>query len=378
MRSSKSKVSNSKPSKVNARLSEYTLLAACTIACFSESDAQITYTDIDPDSEIALGGTFGNTGRTFIDLDDDGTNDFEIEIYRYAFGGYYASEFTTWTIKPLANASVLQETGNVAENIPIGDPIGSTATNWQSSVGVLAAIYDIGLNRGNFRDANNDIIAVRLTKPDGPHYGWIRVGWDTDSYNSFTARDFGYEQTANQPILAGASGLPCATPAGLFSFIPGAGEAQLNWNSVPGALEYRVKGQAVPGPGGAILASVENSLRVTGLTPGNYQWSVRARCLSGFSGFASPVPFTIPILRSHTEEDNLAPSVIITERAIYLEFEDASWNLIVADLAGRVHIERNNLSQNERIDLSMLPAGAAVIHLNDGIKSKYSTVVVLD
>ncbi len=193
------------------KLENYSLVAVGVIAFAANADAQIVYTDIDPD----FTGTSENWDGIDIDMDNDGQVDFV----------FYASYFSSTTsntntphsyssryLKVNANANevvnekfgghlfpdAISANGNINDNLSAF----SADAAWQTGMNQTMAYTFDGFSGGDFRCETDKYVGVRFKIGTDWHYGWIRVTVDCDA-SEFIVKDYAYESTPNTPILAG-------------------------------------------------------------------------------------------------------------------------------------------------------------------------------
>lgn len=171
-------------------LSVFTLLFSSIIS------AQISYTDIIPDTNLAsVGPDWDPVG---IDFDDDGT--FEMET----FDGLYFTlslQDTPWTeyckiwsvgdendgwdkVQPITENSQIDVDGNYQS---LGD---ASMADWFGDT-------TFPLNQDAY-------IAVQIYLNGNTHYGWVRVQWNG---TEFIYKDYAYNTTPNEKINAGQQSL---------------------------------------------------------------------------------------------------------------------------------------------------------------------------
>ncbi|MBL6964177.1 MAG: T9SS type A sorting domain-containing protein [Bacteroidetes bacterium] len=195
-----------KQKSFESKLKTYTSVAAGVVASAGIANAQIVYTDIDPDIMIS-------DSSYLIDLNNDANADFRL-IHLY----YYYSN------------SILNAIGLEGLNIneALGDTILSTSYSYVSFYpAMLNANDDISENKqvwyyssyalmyyngvygsytfkgGNWKSTTDKFLGLRF-KMDGKwHYGWARIDI-TAKGEAFIIKDYAYESYPEKHILAGA------------------------------------------------------------------------------------------------------------------------------------------------------------------------------
>lgn len=120
----------------------------------------------------------------------------------------------------------------------------------------------------------------------------------------------GYSQTWK--FTTPVTGSSCTSPVILSANLITESQATLNWNSIPGALQYEVAYRKSGTGSWTTLFTDDNSLTLGGLIPASlYQWQVRTQCAEGWKNYSTPSFFNTLILRS-TESSSVAASSLIT------------------------------------------------------------------
>ena len=215
----------------NPKIKKYLALAGSITSAVSAVNAQVVYTDINPDFLLT-----GNFNTYNLDLNNDSIFDFTFTNIDY----YYNSTSTSGSN---VNTSVANVVGaaignNVLNNswmvgpstsfyeplsLNQGDLIGASASftsyyiSSSSSLGAPIAAnlnYQYFLNGvltsssnyffGDFVIDQEGIIGVKFNISGDIHYGWVRVEVSSDKLLSI--KDYAYESTPNSPIIAGDNG----------------------------------------------------------------------------------------------------------------------------------------------------------------------------
>ncbi len=158
------------------------------------ANAQILYFNVEPDSAVV-----DEYGSYFIDLNQDGTNDFEIRNFQPGGNIGKVVEFYTGFIGSSYSGEVLK-----ASSYPLAlnfnDAIGEVPNNslWENGMSVL---NDNGI-RGKWRGVEDKYLALRLNIDEHYYYGWARLDVPTDA-SYFIIKDFALNQSPDEQILAG-------------------------------------------------------------------------------------------------------------------------------------------------------------------------------
>lgn len=178
--------------KLTKRLLQYSALSVA-MSGVSEMNGQIVYTDVNPDI------TEGNMDTaTFIDLNNDGTDDFGIGTNDDpAVGINGVSSNASWVG---SSASYLYPFA-----LDTGVAISSGQTTWfgNGDVGTLnyTSCYN-GAGGSNWCGVTDKYMGLRFQIAGNTHYGWARLDVSL-SGDSFTLKDYAYNTVAGEAIDAG-------------------------------------------------------------------------------------------------------------------------------------------------------------------------------
>jgi hypothetical protein len=192
---------------LDQRLATYSAAAGATLLAFAPTaDAQVQYTDIDPD-EIVEGSTEA-PAEFEIDFDGDGTADITL------VQDNPSATFTRSRVFPGTNA--IAGFGPVTTNyyyfyasfLQDGDVISSgvvmTNTNDDREDFMLASTF-AGNTYGNWGGEENGdgYLGVEFEAGGGTtHYAWVRIDVAADA-SSMTVKDYAFQATPDTPIEAG-------------------------------------------------------------------------------------------------------------------------------------------------------------------------------
>jgi hypothetical protein len=199
----KTTISNS----LKKRLKAYSMTAGAVAAGITSVNAQIDYTDIDPDTMAS------NTDTVQLDLNNDGVSDFVLVASSNSVSSGALNVYRNF-IAPLNNNQVVGSSSSSyfypyaiqsADTID-GDRSFNGGSNFQTlgwdyfSASATSAAYTYGNIRVNGGDA---YIGLQLEVNGNTHYGWARISLDLGG--TLTLKDYAYEQTACLGIEAGAT-----------------------------------------------------------------------------------------------------------------------------------------------------------------------------
>lgn len=210
-----------KESSLKERLLKYSALASATLAALP-SQAAVVYTDI---QDVTL----TTTANHFLDLNNDGIDDYQIMWVNFASG-------RGGLLMPLnGNQALGSVTGTSSsyfypKALSFGNMISGGQTVWNSGgyqtlagMGIYTSsgvVYYSGYY-GNWFGATNKYLGLRFKVGTNWHFGWVRM--DVGATADFlTVKDFAFENVPNTGILAGDMG----TTTG-FSLVDLIGEGSL-------------------------------------------------------------------------------------------------------------------------------------------------------
>lgn len=215
-----------KKSGLEKKLAAYSALAAGVFVVGS-ANAQIIYTDINPDSTIFAVDSF------FLDLNNDGIVDFRINALKYQSSttgshSQFNIDVDYVAIEPLNNNEILSSYNYVsyynyssgAKALNKNDTIQDVETDenwWSESMGILngqgsysgtmnGSSFSGTIDYGHFVGVTNKYVGVRIEKvQDGDtiwQYGWVRLDVASNG-KSFVVKDYAYQGAHDKYILAG-------------------------------------------------------------------------------------------------------------------------------------------------------------------------------
>jgi len=192
------------------KLLSYSAAAAAVMAIGQTAEAQMEYTDIEPDTTVA--GDEGFAANFELDINNDGTADL---LLRHANETWY-SGWQSVTVMPFKDAAIVASMihyacGTFDSSYAMGlkfesqDIIGPAVNSFGSSYYTfLLGWARNSCTSGQFKDAEDKFLGVRFSLDGGTthHYGWVRLDV-ASGFSSFTVKDYAFELTADKEIAAG-------------------------------------------------------------------------------------------------------------------------------------------------------------------------------
>lgn len=189
-----------------SKLAQYSALAGAVLGTGSVM-GQVNYVDIQ-DTTLQSDGDYYD-----VDLDQDGSPDFKLTQYldAGASGLFDAIMVTPYdSLYSRVSGEIHNGFSYPFKLIP-GDSIQSSSKwggNTATQSGYLVFQFDGTPYPNSFwkGPVDNGYLGVKIIQSDGFHYGWIRLSVSADN-RSFTVKDFAFQTTVNESILAGEPNL---------------------------------------------------------------------------------------------------------------------------------------------------------------------------
>ncbi len=195
------------------KISAYSTLAAAFLAGRSEADAQIIYTDINPDTTFSQ-----NNSLYSLDLNNDGQPDFKIGMIKYAgfisavagegpagnsmmgYGSTFGSS-TIYLTKALLNGDTINANEQWAP-CNASSFSATSASSFSASMVLAADVQVYSTVIGNWLGVQDKFLGLKFKIDTSTYYGWARLDVDTVNW-AFTVKDYAYNAEADSEILAG-------------------------------------------------------------------------------------------------------------------------------------------------------------------------------
>ncbi|HYV95202.1 MAG TPA: T9SS type A sorting domain-containing protein [Chitinophagales bacterium] len=196
-----------KNATLSKKLKQYSAMAGCLLAGSKLADAQIVYTDVNPDA-VSLNSVYS------LDLNNDGLVDYWITTYLYSSTG---TETGYVYVSPVDNnevANVENYPGAQIEFYPAvlnaGDNI-DPQLKWDDMSSQTLAYFSLSFTSGyrytsgNWISQEKKYLGLRFNFNGELHYGWVRLSVSSEA-SPCTILDYAYEATPNKMIKAGDIG----------------------------------------------------------------------------------------------------------------------------------------------------------------------------
>ncbi|MCY7411311.1 MAG: hypothetical protein LH473_13645, partial [Chitinophagales bacterium] len=160
-----------KSTLLQKKLAAYSAMATAICAA-SNADAQIVYTDVNPDVTV-------NTGDTYdVDLNNDGIVDYKVHAGKNNANTWKSVEiYSSKSSNTNVVAAYLGAFSYYYANLfSAGDPIDQAATFYPAYPFVtLNFVYSTGSVQGAWHGAVDGYAGLRFNINGEQHYGWIRL-----------------------------------------------------------------------------------------------------------------------------------------------------------------------------------------------------------
>jgi hypothetical protein len=206
--------------ELQKRITRYTSTAAAVVAAVTGANAQIVYTDVNPDfmaddDQDANGFTVAG-----IDLNNDATVDFVVAARDTTVSG---SRIRFTLVAPATSANAIAgdvPSGyNYAFALNNGDMIDNTL-NWIAATNTMAYNVDSANPYNSYWNGVTDkYLGLKFVAGGSTYYGWARL--DVDAIGDvWTLKDYAYNSTADQGLQAGqTAGLLTEQMEGMVHFV---------------------------------------------------------------------------------------------------------------------------------------------------------------
>lgn len=192
-----------------SKLSSYSAMAGSLLAIAGSADAQIKYTNVNPDSVLTNGESM------VIDLDTNGTPEFVITMSQMTSSSSSSSTAYAALITVLNNPNnaVTGSLYSGAYPLPYAKNLGDTikaSLPWNNQT-LNGGVQYLGIKvssaqLGNFLNTNSKFIGVRFMANTNTYYGWIRVSLNA-ACTQLTVLDYAYQSNGAHIICGQTNSL---------------------------------------------------------------------------------------------------------------------------------------------------------------------------
>lgn len=200
-----------------------------TAMMFSVSaNAQIIYTDVNPDTSIICTG-YPCSKSYNLDLNNDGTVDFTLST-NYSRCAHFQGMINRRSVNITSQSGNLAAANMLSANSTIGSNL-SFSTNTIPLRSIVSGSPAPGCpgtvgSSGSWTETTDHYLGLQFSVGTNTYYGWVRlivvVASNLATPVSCTVKDYAYNSIPNQPILAGQTCPPqVVTTAGSQQFCEG-------------------------------------------------------------------------------------------------------------------------------------------------------------
>jgi hypothetical protein len=196
---------------IQQKLAQYSAIAGSVLLAGSDVDAQIAYTNVDPNEKIFLDDVYN------LDLDNDGIFDFKFTVASQVFGYWRVAEISSADSAPSQNY-VSRSEDFFAAALNANDFIGS-GNNWVKpgyyyGGAPYLEYYQIGSPSngspgqlyGPWGGKGDHYLGLKFGINGEYHYGWARLNV-TRTASFLNIKAYAYNTVPGEPILAGQRSL---------------------------------------------------------------------------------------------------------------------------------------------------------------------------
>lgn len=181
--------------ELQKKLKAYSLAATAITAFGATANAQVVYTDIDPDVTISV-----EPDSLIIDMNNDGTWDFKI-LKTTAASSTNGIRMNANTGNEILGVNTYA-TYFVASALNAGAPINNAAGAWNGTMNGGMITLAWGTSYGYWQGVTDKYLGLRFQVSGNTHYGWARLDVAAGG-TSAIIKDFAYQATPDSTILAG-------------------------------------------------------------------------------------------------------------------------------------------------------------------------------
>ncbi|MEO5571057.1 MAG: T9SS type A sorting domain-containing protein [Bacteroidia bacterium] len=344
----------------NLNIKKLYALLIISVLFIVTAKAQIVYTDVNPDSTITTGSSY--TIKIYnLDLNNDGTVDFNILTY-HTPGGFYVYPRFYVKVTPLNANEVLDDSLSGSVYYPGALGLNSfieTNLLWSNTSNQIL-YYSLAAYQWGFWSLNTDgYLGLKVIVASDTLYGWVRLSIKKNNASSisFKIKDYAYNSIPNQPILAGET--TCTTPtvnltqSGPLSFCAG-DSVTLTANGTGYKYQWKKNGVNISGA---------KSQTYIAKTAGIYKCKVTNSCGSKLStGKTVSVPCRLNNENFVETFEHLSVYPNPANNSVIIKFpSDEEVTVEIINLLGEIIFSEKIIAEQTQIDVSKFSAGMYVV-----------------
>ncbi|WP_343632493.1 T9SS type A sorting domain-containing protein [Fluviicola sp.] len=203
-------------SLLKEKLKSYSALATAMFGTAAAADAQIVYTDVNPD--VTLNVINDSLNAYEVDFDNDGNAEMIVASYGFVHPQAGQINLSINLIQPNNVAALLgyDDAGYpYVSALASGTLVDPAATNWYDTTAFGGSQAANAVNAvafgayGQFNTGADLYMGARFVLATGTHYGWVRIQVPTD-VTSTMIKDYAYRTVPNMGLTTGQTGLGIA------------------------------------------------------------------------------------------------------------------------------------------------------------------------
>jgi hypothetical protein len=337
------------------------------------SNAQIVYTDVNPDTTIAMTAVSNTIKAYGLDLNNDGLTDFNLIATSHA--GPFGNRSNYVKITPINSNKVIDydTINNLPAPLAINSVIGNTGKWWNNDSNQILTGSAWLSFFGLWNSSADAYLGLKLMSGQNIYYGWAKLSVTVHG-SSFTLKDYAYNSIPNQPILAGETS--CTTPtvnltqSGPLSFCTG-DSVTFTANGTGYQYQWKKNGVNISGA---------NSKKYVAKIAGTYKCKVTSSCGSiTSSGKTITVPCRMTNENFAETSEHLSVFPNPASNSITIKFpSDESGEIQIVNLFGQIVYAKNLQGLNEaQIDVNKFSTGMYVIRWNSGENCERKTFSIV-
>lgn len=395
---------------LKSRLKAYSMTAGAVAAGAVGAQAQIDYTDIDPDA-VAF-----DTNSVFLDLNGDGTDDFEFLVINgtYGSGAFnvyrgFAIALDSNEINGASSSSYLYPYANGNnEVIDANDTFNGGSSAYQT-LGwdyVPASSSNGAYNYGNIRWNGGDAyLGLKLNVGGSIHYGWARIELVVGNGGELVVKDYAFNQTADAaivtPVAPAMNVMGADTADNLdgsdvyVSFdmaddetnideyrvfiVKSSAAASFNMMSVDGNMNYTAVSPDGMNKAMMLDASATDADGDAFMVDGEYVAFVYSANVNDTASVgalsAGSAPFILQNPTGIADLNNESVKVYANANQLYIETEEMIEEVIVSSIKGQVVERMSNVSGMNQYSLNV-ETGIYLVTLRNGNSVSSNKVII--